>query len=611
MLAGALIAACAATPVAAQSTLLAPQLVALAPAGGEIPVDLKVSVLGMVPEDAYGFLVLSDFEKNRATVEGLLHKLKVPFDTTREYADFNDFVERLEGWDSTGPHALVLMPVEGEDEPEAVLVVPVKDYKKFAASIGADEAEDGPTEFDFQAEEMLIAEKNNYALITAKECLPTLESVLASKKSASASCEAIRPWLAKQQLAGVVLPSTVQLGCNELLKALEEAKKFTDGTEELPNEELTKYLPLIEIGRKAAIRVVEAARDDLTHLTFSLRIDEKLGVATSGQAIFKPNGAFAALLKSNPPLPADCLKNLPAEQFIMSLAYAYPKAGTELFYQLIDELLTEASKIEDVPVDVAKLKEAIVASRKMVAQMQYVSQTQSIAGPGMYDGVYGIFHVEDSQAFLDQYQESMKRIMAVFEKQKDMLSGIEIADAKVGDIHAIKMSIDMLELSKKFGAPPQPQQDIMMKAMFGGEGKMTVFVAAATKDKVVMSYGEPGLKTIVESVKADKPGLADDVMIKKTAALLPSGVMGVGYVDIGGYIEMMKKMVTAAMAANGAGGQFPLPIPPFPNSPPLGYTFKTYENTATVDFVVPLELMENTRDFVMQIQGLIGAFAPR
>lgn len=610
-LAGAVVAAFATVPASAQSPLIAPQLVALAPAGGEIPVDLKVNVLGMVPEDAYGFVVLSDFEKNRAAVEGLLHKLKIPFDTTRQYADFNDFVERLEGWDMNGPHALVLMPVEGKDEPEAVLVVPVKNYKQFAAAVGAENAEEGPADFEFQGEEMLVAEKNNYALITADKCRPTLERVLASKKSAAASCEAIRPWLVKQQLAGVVMPSTVQLGCDELLKALEEAKKFTDGTEPLPNEELTKYLPLIEIGRKAAIRLVAAAREDLTHLTFAVRVDEKLGVATSGQAIFKPNGAFASLLKSSRPLPADCLKNLPAEQFIMSMAYAYPKGGTEAFYQLVDELLTEAAKIDDLPLDAAKLKEAIVASRKMMEQMHFVSQTQSIAGPGLYDGVYGIFHVEDSQAFLEQYKDGMKRIMAVFEKHKELLSGIEIGDAKVGDINALTMSIDMLELSKKFGGPQQPQQDIMMKAMFGGEGKMTIFVAAATKNKVVMSYGEPGLKTIVESVKADKPGLADDVMIKKTAAILPSNVLGVGYVDIGGYIEMMKKMVTAAMAANGAGGQFPFPIPPFPNSPPLGYSFKAHENTASVDFVVPMELMENTRDFVMQMQGLIGAFAPR
>ena len=610
-LAAALVAACAKAPAFAQSPLIAPQLVALAPAGGEIPVDLKVSVLGMVPDDAYGFVVLSDFEKNRAAVEGVLRKLKIPFDTTRQYADFNDFLERLEGWDPNGPHALVLMPVEGDDEPEAVLVVPVKNYRKFATSLGAKEAAEGPAEFEFQDEEMLVAEKNNYALVTADECLPTLERVLASKKSAAASCEAIRPWLAKQQLAGVVMPSTVQLGCDELLKTLEEAKKFTDGTEEPPNEELKKYLPLIEIGRKTAIRTVEAVRDDLTHLTFAVRIDEKLGAALSGQAICKPNGALAALMKSDVPLPADALKNLPSEQYIMSMAFAYPKGGTEAFYQLIEEVLEEAAKIDDLPLDVAKLKDSLAAARRMIGQLRFISQTQSLAGPGMYDGVYAVYHVEDSQAFMEQYKDGIKRFLAVFEKHKELLTGIEIGDAKVGDVDAIKMSIDMLEMSKAFGAPQQPQQDIMMKAMFGGEGKMTIFVAAATKDKVVMSYGEPGLKTIIESVKADKPGLAGDVMIKKTAALLPSDVLFAGYVDIGGYIEMTKKMVAAAMAANGAGGQFPFPIPPFPNSPPLGYTIKARDNTASVDFVVPMELMENTRDFVMQMQGLIGAFAPR
>lgn len=609
-LAGAWVAACTTASAFAQSPLVAPTLVALAPAGGEIPVDLKVNVLGMVPEDAYAFAVLSDFEKNRAAVEGVLHKLKIPFDTTRQYADFNDFLERLEGWDPSGPHALVLMPVEDGD-PEAVFVVPVKNYKKFAASLGAAAVEEGPAEFEFQDDELLIAEKNNYAIITSDECRSTLDRVLASKKSAAASCEAIRPWLVKQQLAGVVMPSMVQLGCDSLVKVLEEVKKFTDGTEELPNEELKRYLPLIEIGRKTAIRLVTAARDEITHVTFAVRVDEKLGLAASGQVVCKPNGAFAALIKGNTPLPADALKNLPAEQFIMAMGQAYPKEASEAIFQVIEELLNEAAKIEDLPLDAAKLKAGLAASRKMFKQVRFVTQSQSIVGPGIYDGTYAIYHVEDAEAFIKQNKEGMKIFHAAFEKHKDLLGDVEFGDAKVGDIDAFKVSIDILKLTKKFAGPQQPQQDIMMKSMFGGEGRMTMYFAVAAKDKMVMSYGEPGLKAIVESVKAEKPGLADDVMIKKTAAILPSDVVFVGYLDIGGYIEMMKKMVAAAMAAQGAGGQFPIPIPPFPNSPPIGYSFKTHENTASVDFVVPMELMENTRDFVMQMQGLIGAFAPR
>lgn len=123
-----------------------------------------------------------------------------------------------------------------------------------------------------------------------------------------------------------------------------------------------------------------------------------------------------------------------------------------------------------------------------------------------------------------------------------------------------------------------------------------------------MSYSESGLKLVYDAAKSDAPGLADDVMIKKTAALLPSDVMMAGYFDIGGYLELIKKVMNTMMAAQGQGA-FPIPIPPFPSSPPIGYTFKAASNTASLDLVVPMELMENTRDYVMQMQALIGAFA--
>ncbi|MGC3965938.1 MAG: hypothetical protein QM775_00785 [Pirellulales bacterium] len=598
-----------AAPAFSQLPVAAPSLVALAPAGGNIPVDLKVSVLGAIPDNAYGFAVLSDAESARQQVESLLHKLKIPFDTTREYADFNDSLERLEGWDSKGQHAFALLPGEDKDDPIPLIFVPVTDYAKFAASVEAENTDGSVSECKPFGERSLIAEKSGYAVFTEPGADETLfKEAINNKKSVVAACEPIRSWLTKQQAAAVVLPSTVKFVADEGLKALEEAKKLTDGSRPV-DDEFAPYAKLGEVARKFGVKFVETVRDDLTHLTFSLKVDDKSGLAVSSQAVFKAGGQFQQVVGNSAPLPADCLRNLPAEQFILSAAYAYPKGLTQPLFQLLDDVLGEAAELKDLPVDIAKIREGFEISRKLVNQLNFIAQTQSTTGPGIYDGVYGIYDVENADEFLDQNEAGLKAFVDAFNKFKDKFKGMEISRKKVGEVDALVYTMDILALMEAFGQEAQPQQDAVMKAMFGGEGKMTIYLAAATKTKVVMAYGEKGLKTIVESVKADKPGLADDVMIKKTAALLPREVTAVGYIDIGGYIEFVKKMVVQMMAAQGAA--FPLPIPPFPEAPPIGYTFKTRDNLAQVDMVVPLELMEATRDYVEQVQALIGAFAPR
>jgi hypothetical protein len=605
----ALVAASSAAPAFAQLPVAAPSLVALAPAGGNIPLDLKVSVLGVIPENAYGFVVLNDVEGTREQVETLLRKLRVPFDTTREYADFNDAIERLEGWDAKGQHAFALIPGEDKDSPIPLVFVPVTDYKKFAESIEAENTDGSITECKPFGERSLMAEKSGYAVVTepgAEEAL--FKDAIDSKKSVVAACEPIRAWLTKQQFAGVVLPSTVQFVCDEALKALEEASQLTKQADNA-DPEVAPYLPLVEVARNFGVKFVQAAREDLTHLTFAVKLDDKAGLGLTSQAVFKSGGQFASIIGNSAPLPADCLRNLPDDQFILSAAYAYPKGLTEPLFKLFDEVLTQAADIKDLPVDIAKVREGFEISKKLVEKLHYVSQTQSISGPGVYDGVYGLYVVEDAEEFVKENEAGLKVFVEAFNKFKDKLAAMEVGRKKIDGVDALVYSIDMLALMKAFGAPEQPQQDMMMKAMFGGEGKLTIYLAAASKTKVVMAYGEKGLKTIVESVKADKPGLADDVMVKKTASLLPGELMAVGYIDIGGYIEMVKKMVTQMMAAQGQA--FPLPIPPFPDAPPIGYSFKARENLGQVDFVVPMELMEATRTYVDQVQALIGAFAPR
>jgi hypothetical protein len=107
-------------------------------------------------------------------------------------------------------------------------------------------------------------------------------------------------------------------------------------------------------------------------------------------------------------------------------------------------------------------------------------------------------------------------------------------------------------------------------------------------------------------VKQGKAGLADDIQIKEAAALLPADSQWLGYLNVGGYVELAKKFMGAAMAAGGGGANFLPPIPPFPDAPPVGFSARVNSTSLEGHIVVPMGLAEAVRDYVLQMRGVFG-----
>lgn len=146
----------------------------------------------------------------------------------------------------------------------------------------------------------------------------------------------------------------------------------------------------------------------------------------------------------------------------------------------------------------------------------------------------------------------------------------------------------------------------MFEQLFGNGGKMTAYFAALNKETALFTYDADAVEALAEDVKAGKPGLAADLNLKATASLLPTTSHAVGYLNLSGLIEMMKKFMGAAMAAQGAGGFLP-PIPPFPETAPLGAAARLNPGSIEMRFVVPMQTAEAVRDYVQQVMAAFGA----
>jgi hypothetical protein len=580
---------------------------ALAPITGNLPVSLNVNVLNVVPENALGLITAHHILDTKKGVEGLLRKLEVPFDASGDYDKFTDFLEKLEGWDEKGTHAFVFLPVEGQDEPEFAVLVPVTNYKQFARALGADPEAVGPTEFKIEeGPDGYIAAKGDYAVLTENNAdgRSMIDVVLNSKKSLAASSEPVRKWIGDHQLSAIVTPGGIQKGVDAALKGLEEAKKNVPD-EPLPRILVKFFLPVME-------SILKTSREEMTHLAAAPSLDDTKGVAFSARAFFKPGGKFSGAVAGVPTLPADGLKHLPDEGYFTAAAYVYPDKLVDGIVDFMLPILDALKEEANLPIDVGQVRPLLEKSRAASKGMKFVSQVQSAAGESLYDGMAGLYEVADAEAFMKQQTEILKESIGIVRKLSDKIPEIPVEKKTVAGVEATVFSVDIVEIMSTFDENTFGQEPgkSAMKGMIGNDGRMTMYLGAVGPKHVVYAFGEKTFGIVADNVRGNKPGLADDLMIKKTAALLPTDLAMVGYVDIGGYITMVKNMMMKAMAAQQgqaqAIGGLAMLIPPFPAAPPVGYSLKLTSTSVEADFVVPIDLMTATRDYVKQVQQMLG-----
>lgn len=589
----ATVAFAAADPADAQvSTLVTPSLVALAPSGSNLP-DLKIDVMKIIPDDAWGFIVATDVMETKKEAEAVLKKLRVPMDDD-DYQQFTEFLEKLEGWDPKAAHAFAVLPDDADGD--AILLVPVTDYKKFAKSLGADPDATGPTKFEVDEDiKGLIAEKANYAVIGDDGDLELIERVLNSKKSISTSCDVVKAYLKDHKTALVIAPS----GVKKLLdSAIDGLKSLRDSIPaEGPQGDSIKQA--FEMYDKLFVTL----RDEATHIAVAGEFNEKVGANYSTRFYFKPDGKLAAMAKDTAPLPPDALAGLPEDAYIFAGAGIVPESSGDLFTAFMLNALKAVPK--DAGFDPETLKQTAETMRSLMKTIKRASMSVNFAGETFLSGIAAIYDTTDSAAFLTEYEKSIKVLEGMAKKDKNLPS-YSVEKKTVDGLDVLVLATDlkpMLDQMEKTGGPDVRK---MYQGMFGGE-KMNAYLTAVDKEHVAFAYDLKALKELVGTIKAGKSGLADNLDMKKTAALLLKQPHAIGFMDVGGYIDLAKKIAGMVVP----GGALPFPIPPFPPSAPVGVAAKLTPQAVEFQLVIPMPLMENVRNYIDQVNTMIGGGALR
>ncbi len=592
--------ALSATAVHAQTAVLGPSLVALAPGGGELPGALRTDVLGVVPDDALGLVVASQIKQTKGTVEKVLRKLQIPFDADGEYRKATDFLDQLPGWNDEGLHAFAFFAGEDGDDPEAAVFIPVSNFKQFAAALGAEV--DGEKSVEFKIEDGpdgLIAPKGSFAVLVEKSNDALLSRILTAKSSVAAQCEPLRPWIAKHQVTGIVLPGALKRTMDEVIGGLEKVQ------ESFPAD--NAQVEMVKSAFGIYVDLAKLVREEVTTVAVGSTLDEEHGLGIGVQTLVKPGGRVAASLGTVEPLAAAPLAGLPDGNYFMAAAAVVPQQWMKSLMKFSMSMLKGLPNEGVEGLTPEQLQEIVAASTSAMDGIRSFAFSADFAGKNLFSGTYGIYRVVDSAAMLDRQEASMKKLQEISKGKK--IPGLpeqSVERMKVAGLDTIKMTTDVATVFEQAAAGQPIQMKAMFEQLFGNGGKMTAYFAALNKETALFTYDADAVEALAEDVKAGKPGLAADLNLKATASLLPTTSHAVGYLNLSGLIEMMKKFMGAAMAAQGAGGFLP-PIPPFPETAPLGAAARLNPGSIEMRFVVPMQTAEAVRDYVQQVMAAFGA----
>ncbi len=147
-----------------------------------------------------------------------------------------------------------------------------------------------------------------------------------------------------------------------------------------------------------------------------------------------------------------------------------------------------------------------------------------------------------------------------------------------------------------------PNSTRMMEKFFGPEGSLAGWIVPANAHHVVLGYVDKDrVAQVVAAVKAGKPGLADDVAVATTAALLPFYRSSVFYMSPAGMVDFVKQMAPAVVPG---GTNMKLKLPEFPKTPPIGLAIAAVPNELHTSLVIPAEVLHSVAEYAAKLQAM-------
>ena len=549
----------------------------------------RAQVLSQVPQDALVVIKLNNPEGVSKKLAAFAQKLGLaqmvpgladPLAMLRQEAGLKD------GLETKGEAAVALFkPAPGEQEPQAVALIPVSDYKAFLSNFGDVKQENGADTFTLpeNPEPFYASNWGKYAaispwaeLVKKKGSGIKVEGAVAKQLAERdvvmiANMEQIRPMIMPgfQQFKQMLpqFPMVDPQG-NEMAFQKQVAIEMMDGVEQFLNE--------LQV---AAVSLNLADPGFTATFTYQFTPDSQLAKSVQG------------LRKSD----ASLLNGLPQGSYLFYGGFTYD--GKQFWNWMKDWYAGALKQAKLTPAEGKSLDQALAAYERMLTSSNAITFGIMPPAPGAFGKtgiINGVFVMQgDAKAILEASKEFNKHQDAMMKASGAM--GITVKTSVTPNAKTLGgVSLDQYKTEFVAGPNADPNAVKMIEMMYGKS--LSGYMGAINDKMVVSSIGVDDAKVTaaITAAKANQAPISTTPHAKTALSQLPQNRVGIFYVDVANLVNTGMQIAQQF----GAGANMKMP----PNLPPVAVSVASEGNAIRFDTYVPTDLVESLVSFGMQMQ---------
>lgn len=545
-------------------------------------------ILAYLPQDTLSFALIRDVHKSNAKISKLLgtfnEAIPAPLDIAKTMTGLS------EGLNLDGDVLFALLPVaDPAGVPAPLFLLPVADYAKFSDSIKAD-ATGEICRVTIAEEDVLVAKRDDYALLMNVEHRELMQQLLAAETVAPPWIAERRAWLAGNDVTAMVTAA----GIAHLKKAAEEQAKNQPSPAADPFGkppiadtmlQISNSLPLATFfSREVETSGVGLAIDDVTNsrLRWLVKFAKQDSESATAQTATKPFVGF-----TDQPYAFVGSGDLPVE-----LTTLLP----EVFTNLSRQTAVQDGRAEFTEQDWADVKKSYELWTSGLKGVSLLLTTGKVGEP-----LLSIFSarltVDDTKSYLESLKKSFELSNKLaLRSTSDIKLQFEIAPLTVAGAEGIEVTCD---LDKATGDGDQHIWQALLTSIVGVDHKLSMYFVATDKQQVFFAMeSQDKLAAFIEAWRKQDTSLAQNALAKQTIELLEKDTPWPCLANPQGFVELVQTIIKSVQILG-----FVPDFPAYPTAPPLGLTLSTDASTWQGELVMPAEAARAMAQFTKEIDA--------
>ena len=549
-------------------------------------------VAELIPGDTYGYVVINRLAHTDGKIQALAQRTKLPIPSFMSTVKTQTGI--VTGVDDSRSIAFAFLPTA--QGPTAVLYVPVDDYGVFIEQLDPAGTDNHITTASLMGRPVIVGNKSGHAVVTWPNNRMLLREMLSDEAPPQDTTAAATTLVGDHDVAAVLTSRGVKM-----LTALGH-----DGLEKLKvvmRESLDEDSSALA-GIEVYVHILNAIDSEVASGAVGLTLEEGGSLRVSERIWFQPTGKVAPIMREAKPHDGDLLSSLPEIPYVIAFGGVVPSGALQPIMDFSGNMMKAMPQLYGLTEE--QVDKMIELSVKYFPDLHSMSVLLGVGQENapLYSEMLAAMHVRDARAYVANYRKFWAELDEVIgDAEASFFKDVELEDINVDGVSVLKITMPIPNL-QGLDLPNQDNVDALMEKLYG-PGGITVYLAAADDDTVLMAYTDTAL--LRKALRFKKDGakqISQEQHIVSTSKHLPSGAQGIGYWSPSGSIAFANRMMHLI-----SGPDAGVRLPAFPPTPPVGWTMTVTPTVVKFDAVLPAEIIEAVKTFVEQVKQINGAGA--